>query len=104
MGDPVAYFIGLSIFVVIFVCVILVALGSNSGRSKKYRQYIANMYVAGRIRQLAERDKIDLLAEEKKFLEYESLSAKRRMSNLDNAIEEELMSRIETKDDSSKKK
>jgi len=89
-------FIGYAlIIVVVFLMVSLIP-----SKTKKYRREITDMYVAGRIRQLAKKDSIDLEEEYKVFKQYYK---KHRIETqaLDNTIEETLQNEII--DDTNKK-
>ena len=63
-------------------------------KSYTYRKYLTNLYVAGRIRQMSEKSKVDLNEEELKFLKYEKLSKEDRMRDLDDQIEIDLMNEM----------
>jgi len=70
-------------------------IGSNR-RTKDYRKDITNLYVAGRIRQIASKDGINISDE---YEAYKQFVKKRKMEDwdLDVTIEEELKERIEDK-------
>jgi len=84
--------IGLGGFVLFAgITFILLELFSSS-RTQKYRENLTDIYVAGRVRQLAEKDKIDLQKEAvncKHYLRY--LDSKEK--NLDQVIEQDLKER-----------
>lgn len=62
-------------------------------KSKAYRQDLSNMYVAGKIRQIAKSDGIDLNEE---FLEFARVTKNKKidMEALDSTIERELQEKI----------
>jgi len=66
-------------------------------KSKQYRKYLADMYVAAKIRFLAKKDDLDIVSESEDFKLW---SKKQRLENrdydLDNTIEEELKESIST--------
>ena len=71
---------------------ILLSLGS-AGKTKRYRKDLTNLYVAGRIRQIAEKDNINISDEYEVFKKY---LKKNKMEDwdLDVSIEEELKDKI----------
>ncbi len=85
---------GGAIFILAAVSALALAAILDKSKSYYYRKYLTNMYVAGRIRQMADKDKLDLTKEEEAFLKYDSLSKRRRLYDLDRMIEEELAERI----------
>jgi len=85
--------VGAGIF--IFVVVLAMIMIRNRQGSHFYRKYLANLYVAARIRELAKKDNLDLISEEKNFLKYDSSNKKSRLRDLDEKIEAELMDRVE---------
>ncbi|MCH7519551.1 MAG: hypothetical protein IH964_11075 [Candidatus Dadabacteria bacterium] len=94
------YNLALVALTITFIWAILKIVGVSS--SKYYRKYLTNLYVAGRIRQMADKSKVDLDKEEKEFIKYESYSNKSRIRDLDDKIEADLMEEVE-KDLNSKK-
>ena len=70
-------------------------------RTKEYRKDLTNLYVAGRIRQIATKDGINISDEYEVFKQY---NKKKRMEDwdLDLVIEDELKERI-TEEDKKKK-
>lgn len=87
-------FVGLGILIFTVVISFILVEIFHKSRSKIYREYLTNLYVAARIRQLAVRDKIDLNEEDRNFCKYHKMSEKERMKDLDMAIEQELMDKI----------
>ena len=68
--------------VILFVAVIgtfidLINKATESRKTQNYRKVVADMFVAGTIRKLAEEDKIDLDEEYKKFQKYEKKQRER---------------------------
>jgi len=78
----------------LFAVAVYAVLGSR--RTKDYRKDITNLYVAGRIRQIASKDGINISDE---YEAYKQFVKKRKMEDwdLDVTIEEELKERIEDK-------
>ena len=79
------------LFVVgLFICVACIF---SSRRTKQYRRALTDLYVAGRIRQIATKDNINLSDE---YEMYKQFSKKHKMEDwdLDNTIEEELKEKV----------
>ena len=72
-------------------------------KSESYKKYLTNMYVASKVRSLAEGDDLDLKVEERAFSEYVALSDKERIDTLDEKIEAELIERVGKEKDNDKK-
>jgi hypothetical protein len=72
---------------------IILALLFNNSKTKKYRRDVTNLYVAGKIRQIATEDKINISEEYERFKKF---IKKRNMEewDLDTTIEEELKEKI----------
>lgn len=88
--------VGLAFFILALTVVLAVMSSIIRQRSYYYRKYLVNMYVAGRIKQLAEKEKVDITEQEKNFLKYDKLSTSRRIKDLDQRIEDELSDKIES--------
>jgi len=86
--------IGIAVFFVILSFLLLAVFIPR--RSYTYRKVLTDLYVAGRIRQLATEDKIDLTIENELFKKY---CKKQRIEeqDLDNTIEEDMQDRITDK-------
>ena len=86
--------IGIAVFFVILSFLLLAVFIPR--RSYTYRKVLADLYIAGRIRQLATEDKIDLTIENELFKKY---CKKQRIEeqDLDNTIEEDMQDRITDK-------
>jgi len=84
-----------SIVVLVVIATILyfIFCGKSSRRTKDYRRALTDLYVAGRIRQVATKDEINLSDE---YEMYKQFSKKQRMEDwdLDNTIEEELKNKV----------
>ncbi len=87
-------FYTLLVFMLIFgmIAVVIEAL-VYIRKSKKYRQFLADMFVAGKIRQYAENDKINLDDENMNFMNW-SKKKRNEMLSLDSSIEADLQDRI----------
>jgi hypothetical protein len=80
--------------VVIFGFIIVgLSILYEKSKTKKYREYIADLFVAGKIRQYASNDKIDLEKEEMNFLNWDKKKRNTQRA-LDNVVENELNERI----------
>lgn len=95
--DVGSAFVGMGIFV-LFVVVAGIFLRSFSNRkSYDYRKYLTNLYISAKVRELAKKESLDLVTEEKNFLKYDKFNNKHRIRDLDDKIEQELMDKIEDK-------
>ena len=90
--------------VCLFFLLIFVLINAILSKRKtyKYRKALTDMYVAAKIRKLAQEDNLDLASEYESFKKWEK---KRKLENenyqLDDVVEEELKERVS---DSEKKK
>ena len=89
MTTIIELFVG---YAVIILIVFLLA-GLIPSKTRRYRRELTDLYVAGKIRQLAEKDKVDLDKEYRVFRKY---SKKRRAEEraLDDTIEMEMQDKI----------
>ena len=79
-----------------FLAVVLVAGLTTARKSKRYRQFVTDMYVAGKIKILANKDGVKITEEEEDFKAWSKKDKVRnREYNLDDAIEEDLIEKIE---------
>ena len=78
------------VFALIFIGFMLIFLPS---RSKRYREILSDLYVSGKIRQFADKDKIDLDAENQKFKKWDKKESM-KYEGLANTIEEELKDKV----------
>lgn len=86
---PFLTFIGFA-----FAILLLVAcLKRKERKSEEYRKLLADMFVVGKIKQLATEEKINLLEELKEFAKIMKAN-KIRHEDLDNTIERELQEKI----------
>ena len=80
-------------FVILVAFIIL-----SPSRTKKYRKELADLYVSGRIKQIAKEDKIELAEEFEDFKKWlKSRKLESEVYRLDDTIEEELKEKISTK-------
>ncbi|MCK9429506.1 MAG: hypothetical protein M0R17_05840 [Candidatus Omnitrophica bacterium] len=63
-------------------------------KTKDYREDLTNLYVAGKIKNIAEKDNVDLDKELKEFRKFEKLM-NCKYKELDNVIEEEMKESIQ---------
>lgn len=82
-------------FALIFLLIILIVIDKAIPKSRIYRKYLTNMFVAAMIRKMAKKEGLVLEDEEKGFLAYSKKAGKRYSRELDNRIEEELAEKIE---------
>ncbi len=84
---PIMIFIGFSFFALVLSSIF------GPSKSKAYRQDLSNMYVAGKIKQIAEKDDIDL---DKEFLEFARITKNKKidMEALDTTVERELQEKL----------
>lgn len=91
-NSDMSLFIGL---IVILLCFLGLSLLYNSGspKSKKYRLLLTDMYVVGIIKQLADKDKVNL---NKELSEFNRIVKKSNLwkKGLDSVIEDELKEKV----------
>jgi len=92
--------VGITVYVLLFLFGVMLITPS---RTRRYRKELSDLYVAGRIKQIAKKDNIDLDEELKSYRLYRK---KRNIesSNLDNTIEEDLQDKIVDEESKEKKK
>lgn len=75
------------------VCILLVYVTFGPSQSKQYRQSLSDMYVAGKIKQIARKEGLDLNEE---FLEFAKITKNKRidMEALDTTVERELQEKM----------
>jgi len=73
-----------------FILLILVVSDIfGPSKTRRYRQQLVDMYISGRVRQLAEKDKINLDEEYTKFL-IDEKKRNTKLHNLDTVLEDEI--------------
>ena len=107
--DPVfaipGILVGAGFLILAFWVVCFLSRAGTNRESYDYRKYLADLYIAGKIRQLADTDKIDLVAEEYLFWRTEAKMNSKKARDLDEKIEINLMDRVsDTYDKETKKK
>lgn len=85
--------IGLLILVGFLIYYFMKILNFAFPKSLEYRKNLVNLYVAGKIKQMAKKDSIDLDVEALEFRKYE-LEQKLKLKDLDSAIEEKLKEEV----------
>jgi hypothetical protein len=55
-----------------------------------YRKFVTNLYISGKIRDIADKDSVDLKKEYLEYLKFNKLNSDRRRKELDEEIEEAL--------------
>jgi hypothetical protein len=84
--------IGICIFLIFFSKMIYNLVSKDfPTKSQRYRKYLTNLYVAGRIKQEAEKDKVDLEKEDKLCMQFVENQSRK---DLDDKIEQELAKKI----------
>jgi len=83
------FFLGLTLLIVVVAAI-------SRRRSREYRQTLSDMYVSGKIRQLAKEDNINLEDEFKEFVR-SNKSRRIQETGLDRTIEEDLQEKIAIK-------
>ncbi len=95
---------GMFVGVGILILLVTVASTMQMRKSKKYRKFLTDMYVAAKIRFLAKADDLDIELENDN---YKAWCKKEKLSNrdydLDNTVEEELIEKISALDTKPKK-
>jgi hypothetical protein len=95
-------------FLIVLIIVIAISAAHETRKSKKYRKFVTDMYVAAKIRFFAKEDNLDLVAEEANFKDWNKRNRKEQREgyDLDNAVEDELIERVDnsTKKDKKEKK
>lgn len=66
----------------------------KGSKTRQYRKKLADMYVSGKIRQIATKDKIDINDELRQFILF-TKHEKKFMQDLDDSIEMEMRSKID---------
>lgn len=77
------------IAMVILVIGLISWISPSKSKSRRYRETMVDLYVVGKIRQYADKDKIDL-KEELRLLLQDIKDRKRYSQDIDHAIEDEL--------------
>lgn len=67
-------------------------------KSREYRMLMTDMFVVGKIKQIAHEEKIDLIAELREYTKIQK-KAKLKLKGLDEVIEEELKEKISKTED-----
>ena len=76
--------------------VVTITVGFRIRKSKEYRRFLTDMYVSAKIKLLAENDGLDISKEEESFNAWNKKDrVKGSEYNLDDAVEEDLIERIE---------
>jgi len=90
LGTFILY-ITMAFFLIVFMGVIF-----STRKSKDYRKYLTDMYVAAKIRLLAKNDGLDIEKEQEDFKIWnKKQKVKSSEYNLDDAVEEDLIEKIE---------
>ena len=90
--------LGMLVFLITISFLIFVSFLSfiEKRKTKKYREEVADLYVAGKIRNIATEDNVKIDEEKLKFLEWykKERKASRMVTSLDNMVEAELMEKV----------
>jgi hypothetical protein len=91
-----------AVFTFLTVLIIIIALSgfissiTRLRKSQLYRKHFADLYVAAKIKFFAKEDGLDLVEEENNFKDWCKKSRRNKEGyDLDNAVEDELMDRVE---------
>jgi len=86
--------IGLAFFAfIILITILVLAFFFTPSRTRRYRQELADLYVAAKIKEIAAKEKLDLAAEFEDFKKWKKNKMMEELS-LDRAIEEDLKEKI----------
>ena len=90
------YFVGMIVFVVVWLSVIAVVCHALEVRkTKKYRRELGDLYVAAKIKDIAKGEDLDLEAEKELFVAWNKKNRVRNIDqNYDDVVEDELMENV----------
>ena len=88
--------ISMVVFLVVWVSlVVLVAAVLEVRKTKKYRRELGDLYVAAKIRKIADNETIDLNKEKLSFLDWDKKrKLSERIQNYDDVVEEEMKEKV----------
>jgi len=86
---------GTAMFAVMIFLGVLWCLQRIFPKSREYRKYLTNLFVAAKIRKLAEKENLILEDEEKTYVKYAKISNKKYLKELDDRIEQDLIDKID---------
>lgn len=87
---------GLIILLILISAVVLIAVCTTKRKSRDYRRFLTDMYVSAKIRMLAKNDDLDIEMEELSFNNWNKKNEHKNDSfGLDDAVEDDLIERIE---------
>lgn len=89
LGIGIMFLYGAIAFVILYVII----SAFSTRRTQDYRKELTDMYVAGIIKQIATRDKVDLEVEYEAFKKWRKLRRRERQ-DIDEAIESELKEKV----------
>ena len=95
MYEEATMFIGIGWMLMGVAIIIIVCRFFIPPKSKIYREYLVNMLVAGKVRQVADKEAVDLKTEDMFFNTYCKKSGIDRMSKIDDTIESELAEKLD---------
>ena len=95
-------FIGAGIFIILVTFAIYFIKKFAPSYSYSYRKYLTNLYVCGRIKQLAEKDKVNLTEIDLEVTKYIKQNNKQRIRDLDDKIEQDLINSLDKESESKK--
>lgn len=95
-----SFFLGFGLFWFLFgLALFLIVMGAlqhyKKSPSRSYREHLTNLYIAGKVRQFADEDKINLDEEDGKFLVWFRKARIKHVKEIDKKIEEELNAKID---------
>ena len=88
--------ISMVVFLVVWISLIaLVASALEVRKTKKYRRELGDLYVAAKIRKIADNETIDLDSEKLSFYEWnKKRKLSERIQNYDDVVEEEMKEKV----------
>lgn len=93
LADLGVFILAITVAVLLLVVVVVIATGR---KSKQYRMFLTDMYVSAKIRLLADNDGLNIANETLSFNEWSKKErVKSREYKLDDAVEDDLIERIE---------
>lgn len=107
-GEFLIFLISLGWLIFTFSCFMFVVGYFSKSVSHRYRKYLTNLYVAGKIRQYSEKSNVDLKKEEIEFFKYLKGMKKDRMDkeikDFDDRVEQKLNQEIDSDIDKAESK
>ena len=101
--EAIGLLIGIG-WVTIGVSVLIVVINYvNKTKSHWYRKFVTNLFIAGKVRQIAEKEKVDLEIEYLQYLKYSKLADEKKRMDIDDEIEMKLADELTPEEEEKKK-